>query len=73
MPTDEGLSDLVGRAEAGETVDIERDDRVVARIVPADHVAGAAPFDWRIYFESIKDMPCYPGNSVVDMRREARY
>ena len=73
-PENDPLADLVGRAENGESVDIERDGRVVARIVPASEaLEGKKPFDLAAYFESIKDMPVYPGNSVVDMRKEARY
>ena len=74
-PTDGSLADLVGRAEAGESVEIERDGRVVARIVPVrtPPVEGKTPFDWPAYFKSIEGMPYYPGNSVVDMRKEARY
>jgi antitoxin (DNA-binding transcriptional repressor) of toxin-antitoxin stability system len=70
----ERLDDLIGRAEAGESVDIEREGRVVARLVPvAEPVAETTPFDWPAYWESIKGMPVYPGNSVVEMRKEARY
>lgn len=69
----ERLDDLIGRAEAGESVDIAREGRVVARIVPAATSAEKIPFDYEAYWESIKDMPVYPGNSVVDMRKEARY
>ena len=74
-PTDGSLADLVGRVEAGESVEIERDGRVVARIVPVmiPSAEQKTPFDWEAYWELIKDMPCYPGNSVVDMRKEARY
>ena len=73
-PADERLTELVDRVEAGENVEIEREGRIVARIVPIVVTSAAtAPFDWPAYWESIKDMPVYPGNSVVDMRKEARY
>ena len=67
----ERLDDLIGRVEAGESVDIARGGRVVARIVPAADTK--APFDWEAHFAKIKSMPIYPGNSVIDMRKEARY
>jgi antitoxin (DNA-binding transcriptional repressor) of toxin-antitoxin stability system len=70
----ERLDDLIDRAEAGESVDIEREGRVVARLVPvADEPAKTTPFDLAAYYESIKDMPVYPGDSVAEMRKEARY
>ena len=72
-PADERLAELVERAQADGSVEIEREGRVVARIVPiAKPAIEAEPFDWPASFESIKDMPVYPGNSVVDMRIEAR-
>lgn len=70
----ERLDDLVGRAEAGESVDLSRDGRVVARLVPvAADAVPAKPFDLAAYYESIKDMPIDPTNSVVEMRKLARY
>ncbi len=73
-PADDRLADLVSRAEAGEHIDIVREGKVVARLVAATDKAKAdKPFDWATYRESIKGMKVYPGNSVVDMRHEARY
>ena len=69
----ERLEQLIERAEAGERVDIAREGRVVARLVPAAETPSSQPFDWDAYFESIKDMPVDPTNSVVEMRKLARY
>ncbi|MDP1027192.1 type II toxin-antitoxin system prevent-host-death family antitoxin [Sphingomonas sp. KR1UV-12] len=72
---DARLNDLVDRAAAGERVEIERGGRIVARVIPAGIEAAAETrgFDWRAYFESIKHFPFDPTNSVVEMRKEARY
>lgn len=72
--SDERLSELMDRVESGESIEIEREGCVVARLVPvAVEPAIKKPFDLVAYYESIKDMPVCPGNSVVDMRKEARY
>lgn len=72
---DDRLNELVGRAEAGENVEIERDGRIVARLVAAgsDPVRSGADFDWNAYFEATKAWPFDPTNSVVEMRKDARY
>ncbi len=68
------LNDLIGRVEAGESVDIERDGRVVARLVPStDPVQTPPRFDWENYFEQVRKLPFDPTNSVAEMRKQARY
>jgi len=70
----EQFGDLIGRAEAGESIDIARDGHVVARLVPAsEQVTAGKRFDLSAYFESIKDLPVDPIDSVAEMRRQARY
>ena len=83
---DEGnreLDKVVGRAEAGETVEIMRGERVVARIVPVETGAAIAPEkrmtqeEWRAFLREIEEFASTlkydPTNSVEEMRKQARY
>ncbi len=76
------LDDLVGRAEAGETVDIMRGERVVAKLMPAEPHAPeqtlpdsteARETIWEELRRFRATLPYDPSNSVEEMRREARY
>ena len=77
------LDELVERAEAGETVDIMREGRVVAKMVPAEpgrpekresHPSWKeAGVDWDEIERFAKTLPHDPTNSVVEMRKKARY
>lgn len=70
------FDDLVGRAEAGEEVEIARDGRVVARLVPAavDASGKKKSFDWRGYRAwANKNLPLDPTDSVVEMRKQERH
>lgn len=77
------LDEVVGRAEAGETVEIMRGDKVVAKLVPAEPETMHAPErsatseEWRTLLDELRrgreSMPYDPSNSVEEMRREARY
>lgn len=74
-PTDGTLSDLVDRAAAGESVEIERDGRIVARLVPTPPPATAIDsFDWKAHRAWARaNLPHDPTSSVVEMRNQARY
>lgn len=77
------LDEVVGRAEAGETVEIMRGGRVVAKLVPAGNGAVTPPEkpmtheEWRAFLDELDrfraTLPYDPSNSVEEMRREARY
>lgn len=77
------LDDLVGRVEAGETIDIMREGRLVAKVVPAEPSEGErvaphpswkeAGVDWEEIRRFRESLPYDPTNSVVDMRKQARY
>lgn len=83
---DEGrweLDEVVGRAEAGETVEIMRQGRIVAKVVPvgtgtmigpAKHMAQE---EWRALLREIEEFASTlkpsATNSVVEMRKQARY
>lgn len=82
---DEGwnLRELVERAEAGETVEIMRGDRVVAKVVPGEPPRAERPeshpswkeagFDWDELRRFRESLPYDPTDSVEEMRRQARY
>lgn len=77
------LEEAVGRAEAGETVEIMRGGKVVAKLVPAEPETvhgperSITPKEWRALLDDLRrgreSMPYDPSNSVEEMRREARY
>lgn len=77
------LDKLVERVEAGETIDIMREGQVVAKMVPADaaqeepHVPHPswkkAGIDWDEIRRFAATLPYDPTNSVVEMRKQARY
>lgn len=68
------LSELVTRAEGGETVEIMRRGQLAARIVPARKEG--RPIDVaaiRAHQATFKDCDRERESSVVRMRRESRY
>lgn len=76
------LDELVGRAEAGETIHIMRGGRTVAKIVPVELHARertspekveARKAIWEELRRVRATLPYDPSNSVEEMRREARY
>lgn len=77
------LDEVVGRAEAGETVEIMRGERVVAKLVPAGNNGLVPPErsvsedEWRSLLREIREFASTlkydPTNSVEEMRKEARY
>ena len=66
---DKSLSALVDRTEAGETIDILRDGKLVAQLVPAHKVR--QPIDIQAMLASAKEMP-YQSQSAGDFIREMR-
>lgn len=60
------LSELVGRAEAGETVEIRRRGRTVARLVPPQPERKPIDFD---ELARVRRLGTPGGLSVEDMRR----
>lgn len=68
------LAELIGRAEAGESVEFERDGGIVARLVPVGVGDLAdAPFDIEAIRAFAATLPFDPVDSVAEMRRQARY
>lgn len=77
------LSDLVERVEAGESFEIVRGERVVATLAPggparpepsAPHPSWReAGIDWDEIRRFAATLPYDPTNSVVEMRKLARY
>lgn len=65
------FSELIGRAEAGETVEITRRGKPVARIVPA--APSVEPFDWAALRAFTDALPLDTSEPVLTMRRQARY
>ncbi|EKF59964.1 hypothetical protein QWE_07696 [Agrobacterium albertimagni AOL15] len=67
----ERLSDLIAKAEQGETIEIERNGKPVARILPADQAREAIDFVW---LESvIREMPQTDDSGIRRLRDEDRY
>lgn len=65
------FSELIGRAEAGETVEIMRRGKPVARIIPAERPR--KPIDWAA-IDALRDsLPFDPLDTVAEMRKQARY
>lgn len=77
------LDELVGRAEAGETIDIMREGRLVAKVVPVETAAAISPKkhmtpeEWKAFLREIEEFASTlkhdPTNSVEEMRKQARY
>jgi prevent-host-death family protein len=68
------FSELVGQAEAGETIDILRRGKLVARLVPAE--AARRPIDIEFLRNATEGMPVQSesgGDLVRRMRDEDRY
>jgi antitoxin (DNA-binding transcriptional repressor) of toxin-antitoxin stability system len=64
------LADLVAAIRQGESIDVVDHGRPVMRCVPAP-----TPSVLRDRLQALQrsfTSPAYPGNSVVDMRRESR-
>lgn len=75
---EKSLSELVDRAEAGETIDILRDGKLVAKLVPAEQAVETPKR--RVDIEALRrhlDRQSGPvvasGEVVRTMRDEARY
>ncbi len=65
------LSELIGRAEAGEEVQISRRGRPVIRLVPIE--APRKPIDLDALRALRESLPHDPTSSVVEMRKLDRY
>jgi prevent-host-death family protein len=68
------FSELIARAEAGETIQISRRGKPVVELRPV--VGQKKPLDVEALFKFIESMPESPepaGDSVRRMRDEARY
>lgn len=75
---EKSLSELVERAEAGETIDILRDGRLVAKLVPAEPKVEKPKKrvdieTLRRHLESQSGPVVESGDIVRTMRDEARY
>lgn len=71
------IESLIGRAEAGESVEITRDGHAVARIMPPEPPADAKKrIDWKEVLAFTRTLPFDPssaGELVRRMRDESRY
>ena len=70
------LSDLVARAEAGETVNIMRRGKLAARLVPVNDLPPREPVDVDALRKLTASLPPSPedaGTFVRRMRDDARY
>ncbi|THV15736.1 type II toxin-antitoxin system Phd/YefM family antitoxin [Rhizobium rhizophilum] len=65
------LSELVVKAEQGETIEIERHGRPVARLVPAEQSREPIDFDWLDGL--IQTMPPTDADGTRRLRDEDRY
>lgn len=65
------LSELIGRAEAGEDVQISRRGRPVVRLVPVKPVR--SPIDWAELKAFTDSLPLDTSDVVLEMRLQARY
>lgn len=75
---EKSLSELVDRAEAGETIDILRDGRLVAKLVPVEPMAdklnrGVDIEELRRHLDSQSGPVVESGAIVRTLRDEARY
>ena len=66
------LADLVPQIEAGETVEIWRDGRSLGRLALEPLQRPRLTADLFAARRAMKS-PVYPGNSVVDFRKEERF
>lgn len=74
---------MIDRVEAGQTVEVVRDGRVVAKVSPPEPSAAERPtphpswkeagVDWDEIARFAATLKYDPTNSVVEMRKEARY
>ncbi|MBA4797115.1 prevent-host-death family protein [Rhizobium rosettiformans] len=65
------LSELVGKAEKGETIEIERHGKPVARLGPAEHPREPVDVDW---LKTILDqLPETAAETTRHLREEGRY
>lgn len=65
------LSELVAKAEQGETIEIERHGKPVARLVPAEEPRDPIDFDW---LESVLgQLPATKPDGTRRLREEDRY
>lgn len=67
----ERLSDLIAKAEQGETIEIERHGKAVARRVPADQTREAIDFVW--LDSVIRQMPQTDDSGIRRLHDEDRY
>lgn len=65
------LSELVGRAEAGEDIRISRRGRPAVKLVPVE--VPKQPFDWSALKAFTDTLPFDSTESVVELRRQSRY
>lgn len=65
------LSELVVKAEKGETIAIERHGKPVARLVPAEQAREAIDFQW--LDDVIGQMPLTEEDGTRRLRDEDRY
>lgn len=65
------LSELVGRALSGEDIQISRRGKPAVRLVPLE--ADKQPFDWAALKAFRETLTYDPTDSVVEMRKLARY
>ncbi len=71
---DKSLSALVDRTEAGETIDILRDGRLVAKLVPVEKTR--KPIDVEAMLSAAREMPFQTqsaGDFIREMRDSDRY
>lgn len=67
---------LIGRVEAGESIDVARDGQTVARIVPVKALPERSPIDVDALRRLAASLPFDPsdaGGIVRRMRDDARY
>ncbi len=65
------LSELVAKAEQGETIEIERHGKPVARLVPAEEPRDPIDFDW---LDSVlRQLPATEPDGTRRLREEVRY
>ena len=64
-------AEMLERAAAGEELQISRAGRPVAKLVPAE--AEPKPFDWGALKAFTDSLPLDPTESVVEMRKQARF
>lgn len=65
------LSELVVKAEQGETIEIERHGKPVARLVPVEHFLEPIDFEW--LDDVIRQMTPTEEDGIRRLRDEDRY